>query len=159
MVSAKSQEECNHEHGIKGNCLNCYTSLYREVSKMEYDNMCPIVEKEIEVRDHAPWFNADTLRAKREKRKRERRWRRLRSDGARREYQDAKNRHNVIVRCRKREYFQQKTTDAGSDIGKLYVVLDGLTGGKKKSKLPEGFSDPDLADKFLEVFYNKIIKR
>ena len=39
----------------------------------------------------------------------------------------------------------------------LYNIINNLTGSKKKKQLPEGFTDEELADMFLEFFERKII--
>ena len=145
------------EHRVETmKCAACLPILYNNTVKDHYNEICPIIEKEIVVKDHAPWFNAEILRLKREKRKKERQWRRLRTDTARREFQNKRNEKNRLTLLQKRDYFRQKTVEAGSNINKLYIILDGLTGNKKKNKLPEGFADEELANKFLEFFYNKI---
>ena len=156
-ISLEEHGYCLHGSREIRDCLNCFTNLYNSAAKREYNDMCPTVEKVIIVKDHAPWFNSDILKAKREKRRMEKRWRRLRTDAARREYQDARNRENMLVRNRRREYYRQKVTEAGSDVNKLYLVLHNLTGNKKKKKLPEGFSEEELANEFLEFFENKIL--
>ena len=145
------------EHGLEVmKCAACLPLLYNNTVKDSYNETCPIIEKEIIVKDHAPWFNGEILRAKREKRQKERQWRRLRTDAARREFQNKRNEENRLVMLRKRDYFMQKTVEAGSNINKLYLILDSLTGNKKTNKLPEGFTDEELANKFLEFFDIKI---
>ncbi len=39
--------------------------------KTEYDEMCPIHEKDIVIRDHASWYNTEIIIAMKEKRKKE----------------------------------------------------------------------------------------
>ena len=51
-----------------------------------YDNMCPIIEKDILVKDNAPWYDYEVLVAKREKRRRERKWRSVRNEFSKNEY-------------------------------------------------------------------------
>ncbi len=43
------------------------------------------MKKELIIKDHAPWFNAEILREKKEKRKKERLCCRLRTDAAKRD--------------------------------------------------------------------------
>ena len=64
--------------------------MYNTISKEEYDTACPIIEKEIIVKDRAPWFSADIRSVKREKRRAEYLWRRRRSSSTRRAYTKAK---------------------------------------------------------------------
>ncbi len=71
--------------------------------KKEYDEMCPIQEKDIVIRGHAPWYKNEISLAKKEKRKKESKWRKLRTEVARREYMEMRNRLNRVVLRRKRE--------------------------------------------------------
>ena len=103
-----------------------------------------VIEKEIVIKDRLPWFNTDVKIAKREKRRAEYLWRRRRTSDARKEYREAKNRYNVCVRNRKREYFMNKIKEEGKHMNKLYVILDNLTGCKRKNKLPEGFNNHEI---------------
>ena len=35
----------------------------------EYENMCPVITKNITVKENSPWFNGDIVRAKKKKKK------------------------------------------------------------------------------------------
>ncbi len=100
---------CFHGRGKIGECTLCLTDLYNSSMKKENDEMCPIQEKDIVIRDHAPWYNNKISLAKKEKRKKERKWRKLRTEVARREYMEMRNRLNKVVLRRKHEYYRQKT--------------------------------------------------
>ena len=56
---------------------------------------------------------------------------------------------------RKREYYRNKVLETGCNINKLYTVLDSLTGNKKVKRLPDGFTDAELANMFLDFFEKK----
>lgn len=116
---------------VKDDCVNCLVKLYN-IMREEYNHLCPLIEKEIVFRDNAPWFNTEILRAKKEKKKRERLWRRLKTNEARRAYEEARNRENMLVIRRKREYYQNKVAEAGSNINKLHKILHGLTANKSQ---------------------------
>ena len=106
-IEEKNVEFCLHNTQVK-HCVICYTRIYNSISKAEYDVSCPIIEKEIIVKDRAPWFNSDIRIAKREKRRAEYIWRRRRSNSSRRAYTEAKNRYNSCMKRRKREFFTDK---------------------------------------------------
>ena len=105
---------------------------------------------EVVVVDHAPWYNYETYRTKRVKKRCERLWKRHRTRESRRDYQIARNNERQVIRKRKCEYYGKKTNDALNNIHKLYKILHNLTGNIKKNKLPEGFSDDLLAIMFLQ---------
>ena len=155
-VTSKSHEACVHRSIEKQECATCFYKLYNTITCEKYEEMCSIVEMEIIVKDNAPWYNGEIHRAKIKKKKKERRWRRHKSDETRRQYIEARNYVNQLIRKRKCEFYSEKTLQAGTNINKLYKVLDNLTGNKKMNKLPEGYSDGDLAAKFLDFFDNKI---
>ena len=149
-------EVCVHGGLAMDECLGCFCNLYNSVTREEYNEICPVIEKEIRVIDRSPWYNVDVANAKREKKRKERVWRRLRTEAARRDYQEARNRENMVIRNRKRDYYRQKVAEAGTDMSKLYDIVDNLTANKKKKRLPKGFSDEELAQNFLEFFTTKI---
>ena len=155
-IIEQSSESCNHQIMTNNECLECLYSLYNTIAKEDYENMCPMVTKEILVKDDSPWFNEEILRAKREKKKRERIWHRQKTEQRRIDYNRARNYEMRLIIARKRDFYRDKTTQAGRNISKLYKVLDNLTGSKKKHRLPEGYSDSELASKFLDFFDNKI---
>lgn len=64
----KSCEICKHAMVCK-NCATCLVKVYDGIARDEYNSLCPLIEKETVLKDHAPWFNAEILRAKREKKK------------------------------------------------------------------------------------------
>lgn len=147
-------ELCNHGSVIE--CHLCLYSIYNAVMKEEYENMCPAVEKRIEVKDNAPWYNEEIRRAKTIKKRKERLWRRHRTEERRVEFTRARNYVKRLIEIRKRNFYKERTEQAGPNIHKLYKILDDLTGNKKKQKLPEGYVDSELANEFLQFFENKI---
>lgn len=155
FVSGKD-EICNHGFERKGECTTCLTGLYTDNAKEKFEEMCPILEKEIVIVDSAPWFDAKIEKAKKLKKNKERKWRRLRTNEAREEYKDARNNENKVIVQRKREYYRKKAMEARSDTSRLYLILDNLTGNRKKKKLPDGIPDRILANDFSDFFYNKI---
>ena len=154
-ISRRAYDHC--EHGLEHKkCLKCYLSLFKDISQHLYDDECPLIEKEIVVKDNAPWYDYEVLVAKREKRRKERQWRNMNNEVSKGEYCAEKNALNRLIRRKKREYYRRKIEELGLDINKLYAIIDNLTGNRKKIVLPEGFSDEELADMFSDFFENKI---
>lgn len=149
-------ERCNHGSLIKAECHQCLYNIYNGIMREEYENMCPLVEKRVEVKDNSPWFNEEIRRAKNNKKKKERLWRRYRTEERRVEFTRARNYLKRLIEIRKRNFYKEKTEQAGPNMHKLYKILDDLTGNKKKQKLPEGYSESELANEFLHFFDNKI---
>ena len=155
VIQQRMIDTCEHNLLVR-NCVSCIFALYNSIVRSEYDEMCPMVEKNIVVVDQSPWYNYEVDRAKKEKKRCERFWRRCKTEDSRRIYQIARNNEQKIIRKRKCDYYRKKTSDARNDINKLYRILHSLTGYKKKNKLPEGYTDDVLSTKFLEFFDNKI---
>ena len=120
------------------------------------DKCCPILEKTIIVKDRSPWFNGELARKKKEKRRKECKWRRLNTESTWEEYKNVKNENNELIKVTKVTYYRRKIQEAGSDMNKLYKLFNSLTGNIKKKKLPDGFTDKELADAFCVFFKNKI---
>lgn len=154
-VNTRFNEVCIHQFTIE-NCHECLYRLYNETVRGVYEKMCPTITKEIIVKDESPWFNEEISRAKKAKKKKEKLWRRHQSDESRREYNQARNFEKKLIVHRKRDFYKDRIIQAGSNINKLYKVLDNLTGKKKKDSLPEGYTDSELASEFLNYFDTKI---
>lgn len=155
-VLSQSLEACVHGSDIKGQCLLCLDKLFNDISKDRYEQMCPIVEKEIVIIDSSPWYNEEVDRAKKLKKRKERQWRRSKTELSRREYTSARNNEKKVIIARKREYYQNKAVPVAGNLNKLYKILDNLTGKKKRKRLPEGFLDCNLANDFINFFDTKI---
>ena len=54
------------------------------------DQCCPVVTKEIRVRDDAEWYDHKVVSLRRERRRTERRWRRIGSDATRTLFESAR---------------------------------------------------------------------
>ena len=94
---------------------------------------------------------------KREKRRKERKWRNEKSVVAWEDCKNVKNCYNDLLCNSKRNYDHTKILEAGSDMSKLYLLFNSLTGTTLRKKLPDGFCDNDLADNFFNFFKNKIM--
>ena len=61
-----------------------------------------------------------------------------------------------MIKRTKIDYYKRKIHKAGTDVAKLYFLLNTLIGGKNKKLLPENVSDARLANNFSAFFENKI---
>lgn len=157
-MCSKYMDTCIHLASSQEECHECLYGLYNATARVEYEKIFPLAMKEIVAKDESPWFNGEILRAKKEKKKKEIIWRARRTAEARADYNRARNYEKMLIIRRKREYYREKTSLAGTNIKKLYRVLDNLTGNKRKNSLPEGYTDRELADEFLNFFDGNINK-
>ena len=54
---------CSNDTAV-GECVECYTGLYKDISRNELNSTCPIIEKVIIVKDRLSWFNAEIRNAR-----------------------------------------------------------------------------------------------
>lgn len=83
-LSIRKFDGCVHNYDkSKEEFTLCLSILFNDIGRKSYDEMCPILEKEIVIVDSSPWFNAEILRAKLNKKKKEILRRRHKTDEAR----------------------------------------------------------------------------
>ena len=58
----------------------------------------------------------------------------------------------------KRDVISEKTLECGRDTGKLYDLINNITGITKESPLPDHTNEKALANEFAEFFLDKIQK-
>ena len=117
-------------------CVNCYVKKSKEVFSENYSEKCPIVEKQIVIRDNAKWFNKELLEAKRKRRKFEERWKRTKNRESRALYNKARHDYNTLIEKTKRKYYNNVLKN-NKDPRMLNKNLDDLIGLKKEKVLPE----------------------
>ena len=108
------------------------------------------------MRDHSPWFDSNVREARKKRRLAERRWRRLKTTELRVRYFQAKNEVNRLIRATKKKYYNTKIMEAGPNTKKLYSFFNNLLGKVESKKLPEGFPDQRLSQRFADYFEEKI---
>ena len=80
LLSTVAEGQTSLQHVDSYN--RCFTSLR--------DQFCPLVTKEIRVRDDAEWYDHRVVSLRRDRRRVEKRWRRIGSDAARTLYVSAR---------------------------------------------------------------------
>ena len=156
MLHRRKQEpcECRLDGSLKATCCNCLTEIYNHTLRSLYEDMCPMVDKEILLTDHEPWFNSTIKEARKKRRWFEREWRKKRTIQSRELYTRSKNEVNRLIRKRKEDYFRSKVRDGKGDSKKLATLFNDLLGKTKEKMLPE--HTPDLAQNFADFFKEKI---
>ena len=120
------------EHGLQNieirkllNCQcqgeNCEERLTNNTMfKEEYENMCPLITKNIIVKEKCPWFNGDIIRARKRRRAAEKKWKRRKTSENWASYKSERNNINYLIKRAKIDYYKRKIHEAGTDMGKLY---------------------------------------
>ena len=122
------------------------------------DQFCPLITKEIRVRDDAEWYDHRVASLCREQRKAERRWRRIRSDATCTLFVFARR---VVVKqiytC-KIEYYQHQMSQCDGDQQRTFIFLNNLMGRALDAAMPTSSSDDELASCFSAFFSEKITR-
>ena len=119
------------------------------------DQFCPLITKEIRVKDDAEWYDYRVVSLRR-KRKAERRWRRIGSDAARTLYVSARRAVVKQICTCKIEYYQHQMSQCDGDQRRTFVLLNSLIGCTLDPVMPASSSDDELASRFNNFFSEKI---
>ena len=92
------------------------------------NKFCPLISKEILVKADAPWYDHTVAVLRRQRRRAERRWRRLRSDTSRSDYTAARRAVGNQVLLRKVEFYGGQVASCKGDQKKLCCLMNNLMG-------------------------------
>ncbi|XP_071481164.1 MAM and LDL-receptor class A domain-containing protein 1-like [Diadema antillarum] len=104
-------------------------------------------------RRHPQWYNEDISSARRERRRAERRWRKVKFPENFRSYHDAKDKVKKALLTAKSEYFKEKLSDCTpkSAFGIINSILN-----RKDTVLPAHDSPVDVSNQFASFFADKV---
>ena len=134
--------------------VEVYNDFYRSIQNQYF----PEIVKRIRVRDDSPWYDSTVASLRRERRRAERQWRRLRTDLSRSEYVAAKRAVVSRVATCKTEYYRGRIASCGGDQKRLYAILNTLLGKGTCSSVPSHISGDRLASEFAAFFDSKITR-
>jgi hypothetical protein len=133
------------------------TAQYNLVMSELLEKHAPITKKVITLRPNAPWYNDSIRCAKQERRKAERKWRSTKLQADRESYQSHRKVVNNLLQDTRRDYYAAKINDS-SDPKALFKTANRLLHRAGPSPLPSHSSSKELADKFANLFSDKIEK-
>ena len=122
------------------------------------DQFCPLLTKEIRVKDDAEWYDHRVVSLRRERRRAERRWRRTRTDVARTSFTSARRAVVKQIYSCKIDYYQHQMSLCDGDQRRTFTFLNNLLGRTTDPVMPTSFSDDELASRFSAFFSEKIIR-
>ena len=122
------------------------------------DQFCPLVTKEIRVRDDAEWYDHRVVSLRREQRRAERRWRRIRSDAACTLFVSARRAVVKQIYICKIKYYQHQMSQCDGDQQRTFIFLNNLMSRTLDPAMPTSSSDDELAFRFSDFFLEKIIR-
>ena len=126
-------------------------SYYRGFTSWR-DQFCPLITKEIWVRDDAEWYDHRVVSLRREQRRAERRWRRVGSDAARTLFVCACRAVVKQIYTCKIEYYQHQMSQCDGDQRRTFSFVNDLMGRTLDPLMPTSSSDDELASHSLPFF-------
>ena len=121
------------------------------------DKHAPLQRKVISLRPHAPWYNDQLKEAKREKRRRERKWRRTKLEVHHQMYADQCQIYAKLLHSSKENHYTAKIMEAKGDPKALFKISKNMLGVKFTEKLPSHSCQHRLAEDFNAFFEHKIV--
>ncbi|XP_072181462.1 probable lysosomal cobalamin transporter, partial [Diadema setosum] len=104
-------------------------------------------------RRHPQWYNEDISSARRERRRAERRWLKVKSPENFRSYHDAKDKVKKALLTAKSEYFKEKISDCTPKSA--FGIINSLL-NRKDIVLPAHDSPVDVSNQFASFFADKV---
>ena len=135
-------------------CTIWYNNFFNSLE----NKFCPLISKEILVKADAPWYDHTVAVLRRQRRRAERRWRRLRSDTSRSDYTAARRAVGNQVLLRKVEFYGGQVASCKGDQKKLCCLMNNLMGRDSSTSLPSSESDIQLALDFSRFFQSKVLR-
>ena len=105
-------------------CTIWYNNFFNSLEK----KFCPLINKEILVKADAPWYDHTVVLLRRQRRRAERRWRRLRSDTFRSDYTAARRAVGNQILLQKVEFYGGQVASCKGDQKKLCCLINNLMG-------------------------------
>ena len=129
------------------------------VLRSTLDKHAPVTRRLVSDRPHSPWYNSvgpELLKAKRERRKAEKRWRTSGLTVHRQIFQQTRNKVTDIVHRAKSAFFSSKILSC-STAKQSFSVANNILGKVNTSPLPTEYSVHELPQKFADFFTSRII--
>ena len=120
------------------------------------DNMAPVRQKTITVREESQWFNEEIRRAKQKRRQYERLWRKTNLTVHREMFVLEKNHVTALIVEAKQAFYRDAIASCRNDTRKLFQLTSSLLSEPTASTLLTTDSPNLLAQTFSEFFISKI---
>ena len=132
--------------------------LYFSSLRSILDQHAPSQKRLLPIRPHSPWYTDEITQAKKERRRREKRWRHT---GLTVHYQIYIKQRNLVkwmITDSKRSYFKDKIEENSTNPRALFTIIEKVLHRKTESALSEHTSEKELAENFSTYFQSKISK-
>ncbi|CAH3036895.1 unnamed protein product, partial [Porites evermanni] len=136
--------------------ISCIEKSSFELSESVLDKHAPVRVRHLKSQSRPPWFNDEIVKARRERRSAERKWRasRLNSDLA--VFKAKRNFALHVMNESRRAYYKQYIDENSSDQGRLFRASKRLLNFHVDRALPPHSDARMLANEMGEYFVHKI---
>ena len=134
--------------------LDDLVDQYNTSLKSIVDVHAPMKNRWLTLRPHAPWYNNALRAEKREKRRKERRWRCTHLEVDKQIFQDQCKKYQDMVNHCKMNYYKDHISSC--DNRTLFAEVDKLSNGRSVPSLPSFASGHELATSFSDFFSDKV---
>ncbi|XP_072022865.1 uncharacterized protein [Amphiura filiformis] len=134
--------------------LDSLTEQYTDVLSEIIDAHAPVVERNVILRPHAPWYDDALRAAKQEKRRRERKYKRTGLSVHQDLYKEQCVNYRNMLNESKSSFHRKEIERA--DHKDLFRVVDKLSKPKSDTIFPSHTNKGDLAKRFADFFHQKI---
>ena len=132
---------------------------FESILKSSLNDHAPVQRKLMPLQKPIPWFTEEVKILKQAMQRREKIWRKHKLDSTWIAFKVARNRYKNTLREAKHSVVSEKVLECGTDIYKLYCLVNSLIGSININPIPDHHgSDEDLAEQFSEFFMEKITK-
>ncbi len=120
------------------------------------DAHAPLLQRTVLLRPHAPWYNEETLDAKKKRRILEKAWREKKLPADKKKWRDQCAVVGVTLFHAKSHYYSTKIEECGKDVKSLCKITDTLLKNEHRQQLPNVEDTDTLPKQFQEYFEQKI---
>ena len=147
-----------NNHGVLTSCnVNHATEMFENEVKRLLDLHAPEKRSKCNDRCRIPWFNSMTKTQKKLVRNRERIWLKYGTDATWEAFKREQKRYQEMIKYNKQQVYCSQIHEAKGDTKQLYKISNFLMGNREEQQFPDDRSSSQLAEDFVDYFYNKIV--
>ena len=130
--------------------------LYNNTLRLLLDRHAPIMSKKVLFRPKVPWINSDIIKAKRQRRKAERKWRTTRCQSDLILFKKSRNYVTFLMNKARQDYCSDIISNNSNDLKRLFKVSKNLLNIASTPVFPPHEGKKQLAKEMVAFFIRKI---
>jgi hypothetical protein len=141
---------CNNLDFVES--LSMFNQIFGEI----VNNHAPLVTKSVDSNPKPSWIDSEFRNARSERRRLYKRWKRTRTSGDRKKFEQSRLEVNNMSISKRKLYFSKCISDSGNSQRELFKICNSLLNAQKSKSLPESDDFNRLANTFNQYFVKKI---